>query len=137
MLQQRIELLRSRSWTEIATGPGLVRVMAAATDSEKELLPHDARETLAVSPVLPSEVGPTAGPQPLKVTRQQQSAKLEFESDLTAEPMLMFTATVSWVDPRGPRERSIRSIICRAGLTRNGIVGSRLGRPEPAAATTP
>ena len=35
-----------------------------------------------------------------------------------------------YMDPDGKHLRTLRTIVCRSGLTRNGIFGSRIGRPN-------
>src|SRR3954468_12206732 len=49
MLQQRIESLRKRGWTEVSSSAGLARLMALATQSEPELADPHVVETVKVS----------------------------------------------------------------------------------------
>lgn len=132
ILQQRVDRLRSKPWVDVATSAGLARVMSLPTDSERELPGTRLIEVLTVAAVQPSEVGPVPGASAFTVQRADRSVTIRQAGDLSGEATLLVSSTISWEDPHGKHERSLRSIICRVGLTRSGILGSGLGRAVPA-----
>lgn len=134
ILQQRVDRLRSKPWIDVATSAGLARAMASPTDSERELPGIRLTEVLTVSPVQVSASGPVPAGMEFTVRRSNGEVVVEQTGDLSAETTVLIRSTITWEDPRGKHERSLRSIICRVGLTKSGIFGSTLGRPIP---TTP
>ncbi len=128
VLQQRVEMMRARPWAEIASAPALVLLMSNPTESEKEL--SDARmvEYIKVSVAQASAAGPVESSQTFTVTRQNGRATTSSTRDFTGEHTLLLESALTWRDVHGPHRRILRTIICRAGLTRAGIFGSGLGR---------
>ena len=134
ILQQRIEVIRNRTWAEISSAGALTTILQKATESEKEL-PGSFSEVIAVSPVVGSESGPQGdGTATFRVRRESGGARVEVDGDLSSYPTLLVQSAVRWTDRGRQYERSQRSIICRAGLTRSGIFGSTLGRVRTASA---
>lgn len=129
VLQQRIETLRDRPWAAMSSAAALAQVMAAPTASERELADGRIDEALTVSAVVSSSSGPAKGDRSFKVRRQDGVVTIEQADDLGGEHTVLIVSTLKWRDASGPHERSIRTILCRSGLTRAGIFGSALGRP--------
>ena len=131
VLQQRIELIRSKPWPEIANATALAALMQVPTESEKELADADLVETVAVSvPPLPgaSVASTTAS---FRVERRSGSGSVIADDDLGGEPVLMVEITASWRNVRGPQQRQLRTLVCRSGLTRSGVFGSAFGKATP------
>lgn len=129
VLQQRIEALRDRPWPQMASSEALAQAMATPTGSECELAGGKVDEVLSVSSIMPSATGPAKGVDSFRVRRKDGVVTVEQAADLSNEASLLVISTVTWKDPSGAHTRNLRTIICRAGLTRSGIFGSALGRP--------
>lgn len=129
VLQQRIEALRDRPWPQMASSEALAQAMTTPTGSECELAGGKVDEVLSVSSIKPSDTGPAKGVDSFRVRRKDGAVTVEQAADLSSEASLLVISTVTWKDPSGSHTRSLRTIICRAGLTRSGIFGSGLGRP--------
>jgi type II secretory pathway pseudopilin PulG len=128
VLQQRIEMVRGKPWPEVSSSAALQVLMSTATESEKELTDAQMIETVKVTVPVPSPNGPTAGATAFSVRRQNGVASADIPLDLGVQPALLFEGSLTWHDPHGLHRRFVRSMICRAGLTRSGIFGSPLGR---------
>ena len=127
MLQQRIEAIRAAPWPEISNSTSLARLMRAATESETEVADSALTEFLQVTvPNVSPALGATA--RSFSIQRQRGFARVEQAGDFGEEPTLLFESTISWRDVQGAHQRHLRTIVCRAGLTRSGIFGSALGR---------
>lgn len=129
ILQQRVEMLRDKPWPRIASAAALAHTMGAATESEAELAAGKIDEVLTISLVAPSATGPTEAGRSFRVRRKDGAVQIEQDDDLGSEATLLVSSSIDWKDPNGSHQRNLRTIICRAGLTRSGIFGSGLGRP--------
>jgi prepilin-type N-terminal cleavage/methylation domain-containing protein len=129
VLQQRVEALRERPWPQLASSDALAQAMATPTESECELAGGKVDEVLSVSSITPTATGPTMGVDLFRVRRKDGVVTVEQAGDLNKEASVLIMSTVTWKDPSGAHTRNLRTIICRAGLTRSGIFGSALGRP--------
>jgi Tfp pilus assembly protein PilV len=137
VLQQRVEMLRARPWPEIASSAALTRVLAEPTESEKELADAGMAETLKVTVPVTTTTGPADGSTSFTVARQNGHATADVALDLASQPVLMFEGSLTWKDVHGFHRRTLRTMLCRAGLTRSGIFGSALGRAGGAAPPLP
>lgn len=137
VLQQRVEMLRAKPWPEVSNSAALTQLMSAATESEKELTDAHMTETLKVIVPVSSANGPTASATGFSVRRQDGRATADRSFDLGPQPTLFFEGTLTWRDVRGVHARTLRTMICRAGLTRSGIFGSPLGRAGGSAPPLP
>ncbi|MEA3213652.1 MAG: hypothetical protein QOE70_6709 [Chthoniobacter sp.] len=135
MLQQRIETLRSKAWPEISNSTALATLMKTATESEAELGDPALLEWITVS-VPDTTTGSVLGDRSFSVRRQRGNVRIEEAGDLGSEPTLLIDTSITWRDMDGSHERQLRTILCRAGLTRSGIFGSALGRPRSDAMAT-
>ena len=106
----------------------LTRLMSLPTESEKELTDARMKETLKVTVPVASGSGPAAGASSFTLLRQNGHASADLLLDFSSEPVLMFEGSLTWRDVHGVHQRSLRTMICRAGLTRSGVFGSSLGR---------
>lgn len=128
VLQQRVEMIRARPWPEVSSSDALTQIMSIPTESEKELTDAHMTETLKAIVPVASANGPTDSATTFSVRRQDGSAAADHALDLGAQPTLLFEGTLTWRDVHGVHARTLRTMICRAGLTRSGIFGSPLGR---------
>jgi len=130
ILQQRIEMVRGQNWAEVTSSAAVARFMETPTTSEAELGNPTLVETLEVTVPKPSPAGLTETEKSFAVRRMASgTVSIERTGDFTAEPTLLYQATVTWEDQTGVHRRSLRTIVCRNGLTRSGTVGTVLGRP--------
>jgi len=129
VLQQRIEMIRKKAWPEVANSAGLAQVLAAPTESEPELSDSHLVETVKVYAPQTGTNGMDVSPSSFTVRRADHAVQIVQTGDFTTEPTLFFEDSIAWRDRTGPHQRVLRSIICRAGLTRAGLYGSVLGRP--------
>jgi Tfp pilus assembly protein PilV len=129
ILQQRIEMVRDRSWSEVANAQNLARLMEAPADSEGELTNVDVSEVVTVTVPDSLQTEPAETGTHFSIRRQAGQVTIVEPGQLAAAPTLLVEGTVTWTDSSGPRERKLRTVICRMGLTRSGIVGTMLGRP--------
>ena len=128
MLQQRIESLRNQPWPEISSATALAVLMRKPTESEKELADDDCTEFITLS--VPDALGaPVSGARAFSLQRHRGLVTIIDDADLSAEPMLLVNASIQWRGVHGTQQRMLRTIVCRNGLTRNGIFGSTVGRP--------
>lgn len=126
ILQQRIETIRSRPWPEISNSTALAALLQVPTESEKQIPDLNLSELIRVSvPTLTTE-GFIEG-QSFTVRRDGPTVWIEQAGDFGKEPTLLVAGAIIWRDSQGRHERQVRTIICRAGLTRSGIYGSVLG----------
>ena len=128
VLQQRVEMIRAKPWPQVSSSTALAQLMSVATESEKELTDAHMVETLKVIVPVASADGPIASATDFTVRRQDGTATPDRNLDLGARPTLLFEGTLTWRDVHGVHVRTLRTMVCRAGLTRSGIFGSPLGR---------
>lgn len=128
VLQQRVEMMRALAWPEISNTTALADLMATATESEKEMADANLTEKLTVT--MPAQAtGPAVnGPSSFSLVRRKGTVTVGASGDFVAQQTLLFEGAVSWTDSTGAHARSLRTVICRDGLTRAGIFGSPLGR---------
>ncbi len=129
VLQQRIEMIRDRTWTEVSSADALAALLTTPAQSEAELSDAHFSEALKVTVPLASPTGPVESARTFSVHRADGVASVDAPGDFSAEPTLLFEGTVVWHDPSGLHHRSLRTVVCRAGLTRSGVIGSVIGRP--------
>lgn len=128
LLQQRIEMIREHQWPEISNSKALKNLLRTATDSERELADTNLTEFIKVSAVEISSTGAFEEGRAFRVRRHRGRAYVDEAEDLGNEATLLFESSIEWRDLQGVRQRKLRTIVCRAGLTRSGIYGSALGR---------
>ena len=129
MLQQRIEAIRNKPWPEISNPTAFASLMRIPADSEKELADPDCTEFITIS--VPDALGgPRAGARAFSLERRRGIVRVIEEADLGPEPMLLVNTSLQWRGVNGTQQRMLRTIVCRNGLTRGGIFGSTVGRPE-------
>jgi hypothetical protein len=131
VLQERIEMIRARPWPEVASAAALAILMQTATPSEAEVADPNLVETMTVTAPANSAAGPADPALSFSVTRTRGRAQIGVDGDLTKQPTLLFESSVSWTDLNRTRTRILRTIVCRAALTRSGVFGSGLGLPAP------
>lgn len=129
VLQQRIEAIRDRPWPEVSCSEGLAEILKTPTDSESELSDPQVMETMRVTVPMASSSGLVEGKSFLSVYRKGGVVVIEQSGDFVAEPTLLFEGSLVWRDRNGVHRRVLRTVVCRFGLTRGGILGSMLGRP--------
>jgi hypothetical protein len=138
MLQQRIEAMRNKPWPEISSAPALAVLMRSPTASSKELADEGCTEFITVS--VPDALGGEAlGARAFSLKRERGAVTIVENADLSSERMLLVNASVQWRSVHGTRQRMLRTILCRNGLTRCGVFGSTVGRPDntPSAPSAP
>jgi hypothetical protein len=128
VLQQRVEMIRAKPWPQVSSSTAVAQLMSTPTESEKELTDAHMSETLTVIVPVASANGPTATATTFTERRQDGAVTTDRSMDLGAQPTLLFEGTLTWRDVHGVHVRSLRTMVCRAGLTRSGIFGSPLGR---------
>jgi type II secretory pathway pseudopilin PulG len=137
VLQQRIEMVRARPWTELASSRNLAAVMGIPTDSEAELADTGLVETIRATVPKSSSSGLVETDQYFALTRREGSASVDQAGEFLSEPTLLLEGSVTWKGSYGVRHRYLRTVISRNGLTRSGIVGTVLGRPGTHTPRTP
>ena len=130
MLQQRMEIFRSKAWPEIANAAALQVLMSTGTESEKELADADVVETVSISVPPTVEAVEQDKVRSFSVVRQRGQASVYEAADLSGEPLLLFEVLLTWRGVQKEQQRRQRTMICRTGLTRSGIFGCAFGRPE-------
>lgn len=130
VLQQRVEMLRRATWPELSNDIALAKLMANATESEVELTPSEVTETLTLMVPTDPPAAPLTGGTTISMSRQHGSVTVGQTGDLGAQPSLLVESGIVWKDLTGVHKRTIRTVLCRAGLTRNGLFGNSLGRPS-------
>ena len=130
MLQQRVEMIRDRKWSEVSGSLALAALMATPTDSEAEMSGSRLTERMKVTVPKASTTGLVESDRTFTVSRSEGRVVTEGSGDFGAEPTLLFEGTATWSDSSGVHQRVLRTVICRFGLTRGGIVGTVLGRPS-------
>lgn len=128
ILQQRIEVVRDRSWTEASNSGAIVSLLNKPADSEAELADPTVVETMKVTVPQPGVNGLAETTRSFTVRRANGAATALQTADFSAQPTLFFEGTVTWHDHSGAHTRSLRTAVCRIGLTRSGVAGSVLGR---------
>jgi hypothetical protein len=128
VLQQRVEMMRALAWPDITNTAALAELMAAATESEQEMAEANLTEKMTVT-VPAASTGPAVdGTSSFNLVRHHGVVTSGALGDFSAQPTLLFEGAVSWTDSTGAHARTLRTVICRSGLTRAGIFGSSLGR---------
>lgn len=130
MLQQRVEMARDRPWSEVASSQALATLMQKPTDSEPEMTDSNVAERWRVTVPKPTAEGLAETDRSLSILRSAGKVSVEESADFTAEATLLFEGTTTWRDTTGVHQRVLRTVICRFGLTRSGIVGTVIGRPH-------
>lgn len=129
VLQQRMEMIRDRNWSEVASSRAVAALLSTAASSEEEVTDPNFAEMLKVTVPTQSPDGPVESGQSFSVRRHRGGVSIVETGDFSGEHTLFFEGTVVWHDKTGVRQRVLRTIICRHGLTRSGVFGSVLGRP--------
>ncbi len=129
VLQQRIEMIRERPWAEVSGAQALVTLMKKATDSEAEMANSNLTERLKVTVPRPAADGFSETKHTFTISRSAAGVAIEGTGDFSNEPTLLFEGTAVWRDQSGVHQRALRTIVCRHGLTRSGVVGTVLGQP--------
>ena len=129
VLQQRIEAIRGKPWPEISNSTILKDLIEQPAESEKELADASLTEFINVSVPRISEAGVIDAGDSFSIRRQNGRVRVITAGDFGKETTLLFESTITWRDVKGSHERKLRTLICRAGLTRSGVFGSSLGRP--------
>jgi Tfp pilus assembly protein PilV len=137
ILQERVETLRSLPWPEVANSQAVSNtVYSAPAPSAAELSKADLVETIIFS--VPSTPGqPSPDNNTFVIRRKNGAVRVLQAGDFTSQPLLLVDMTVSWQDRSSTKQRQLRTIICRDGLTRSGIFGSAFGRPATIASGKP
>jgi hypothetical protein len=130
ILQERVELMRKTPWVQVACSAGLVRLMGQALPSESEIADGAVIERVNISVPQDTEQGPEPGTASFRVMRSNGAASVEMANDFTNQQAIFVEDSVTWHDHSGEHMRTLRTIICSAGLTRSGIFGSQVGRPQ-------
>jgi Tfp pilus assembly protein PilV len=143
MLQERAETIRSKAWPEISNSTALAILMQTPAQSEGEMsapalietitlsVPPTANGQLTVNGLAASVGSALPGGQSFEVQRQQDQVRILQRGDLGTAHMLLADILLTWGQSPRVRQREMRVIICRTGLTRCGIFGSAFGRPTP------
>lgn len=130
MLQQRMEMLRSKPWPEISNAAALQTLLCTSTESEKELADAGVVETVNVTIPPTVEAVEQEKVRSFSVVRQRGQARILEGEDLSDQPLLLFEIVLTHRGVQKEQQRRQRAMICRTGLTRSGIFGSAFGRPE-------
>jgi len=129
ILQERMESLRSHPWPEVANAQALAQLYATPAPSEVELSGAQLVELVNVS--IPDTPGvPKKDNSAFSLRRKNGVVQVVLPGDLTAQPLLLVEMTLTWQERDQTKQRQLRTIIGRTGLTRCGIFGSAFGRPE-------
>jgi Tfp pilus assembly protein PilV len=128
VLQQRIEVIRDRTWAEVSNSSAIVSLLSQPADSEVELADPEFIETMKVTVPQPGPSGLAETARSFTVQRIHGRATASQVDDFSREPTLFFEGTVTWHDHSGAHVRNLRTAVCRIGLTRSGVAGSVLGR---------
>jgi hypothetical protein len=136
ILQQRIETVRTLPWPEMSNSTALAAMLQEPTQSEKQIPDLNLSEIIRVTVPQMTSTGFVEGAS-FTVRREGSTVWVETANDFRKEPTLLFSSVVSWRDSHGRHERQLKTIVCRAGLTRSGIYGSVLGCRGPGAAPAP
>ena len=130
VLQQRIETIRGKAWPEISNAAALALLLRVPTESEAEFPDGTLAERITVRVPDTAAANLAADARAFTVRRQHGTAHADDGGDFGDEPMLLFESLVTWRDADGEHQRTLRTIVCRTGLTRSGVFGSALGRPR-------
>ncbi len=131
VLQERMETMRTRPWPEVANATALATLWRTPAPSERELGGASLTETVIVS-VPDTPGGRNVDNTVFKIQRRNGTVTVQRPADLTAQPLLLVDLTIAWQERQQTKQRQLRTIIGRSGLTRSGIFGSAFGRPSPA-----
>ncbi len=136
VLQERMETLRSLPWPDVASAESLAKsVYATPAPSAGELANANLVETVICS--IPSTPGePTPDSTIFALRRQGGRVRVTQAGDLTAQPLLLVDMNLTWQERGLTKQRELKTILYRSGLTRSGIFGSAFGRPA-ITSTTP
>ena len=137
MLQQRVEMVRDRSWSEVASSKAMAALMKSPTDSEAEINGARVTERLTVTVPKASMAGLVETDRCFTVCRTDGAVTVEQSGDFNSEPTLLLEGTATWHDQAGVHQRVLRTVVCRFGLTRSGIVGTVIGRPSSRVSSGP
>ena len=137
VLQQRLESVRDRPWAKVTSSQAIAALMQSPTNSEGELAAQDVVETLKVIAPLAKPGGLIESERYFLVRRAAGVVTVDVVGDFRTEPTLLFESSITWLDDNRPQSRHLRTVVCRNGLTRSGIVGTILGRPGTQVNTRP
>jgi hypothetical protein len=137
ILQQRVEFLRSRPWSEISNSTALANLMLRPMESEMELGDAALAENVIVSIPPGLDAVQQQSARPFTVVRQRGTSQIPQPGDLGAEPVLLFEIVLNWRGVQKDLQRRQRALICRTGMTQSGICGSAFGRPTRNPVTAP
>jgi Tfp pilus assembly protein PilV len=136
ILQERMETMRNHPWPEVANAQALATEFQTPSSSETDLGGANVTELITVS--IPDTPGtPKTDNSSFQIRRRNGAVNVVQAADLTAQPLLLVDLTVTWQEHDGTKQRELRTIIGRTGLTRSGIFGSAFGRPAMTASATP
>ncbi|EDY17980.1 hypothetical protein CfE428DRAFT_4410 [Chthoniobacter flavus Ellin428] len=128
VLQERMEAMRNHPWPEVANAQALARLFQTPTSSQGDLGSTSVTELVTVSiPDTPD--APKTDNSSFQVRRHNGTVTVVQSADLTAQPLLLVDMSIIWQEHDGTKQRALRTIIGRTGLTRSGIFGSAFGRP--------
>jgi hypothetical protein len=137
ILQERMETLRNLPWPEVANAQAVAEsVFSTTAPSAAELGNANLVETVIFA--VPSTPGvPSSDNNTFVVRRRNNRVQIIQAGDFTSQPLLLVDMTVSWQDRRATKQRELKTIIYRNGLTRSGIFGSAFGRPASINSNSP
>jgi len=128
VLQERMEAMRNHPWPEVANAPALAKLFQTPTSSQGDLGSSSVTELVTVSiPDTPD--APKTDNSSFQIRRHNGTVSVVQSADLTAQPLLLIDMSITWQEHDGTKQRELRTIIGRTGLTRSGIFGSAFGRP--------
>jgi hypothetical protein len=129
ILQERMEAMRNHPWPEVASAQALAKLFKTPTSSQSDL-GNTTSITEVVTVSIPSTPGvPTPDNSSFQIRRHNGNVNIVQSADLTAQPLLLVDISVVWEEHDGTKQRELRAIIGRNGLTRSGVFGSAFGRP--------
>jgi hypothetical protein len=137
VLQERMETLRTLPWPEVADAQALAEsVYATPAPSAAEFGSTNLVETVIVSvPNTPGQPSPDSNTFGLR--RKSGVVHIMQAGNFTSQPLLLVDMTLTWQDRENSKQRELKTIIYRSGLTRSGIFGSAFGRPATMTPSTP
>ncbi len=127
VLQERIETLRTTPWPQISRGATLASLWSRPTEGAADLADASPTEILTIEPS-PSPGVPAPAASRISLERRNGKVSLLQNADLNAEVLLLVELKIQWREQQSTRERILRTIIGRDGLTRSGVFGSAFGR---------
>jgi Tfp pilus assembly protein PilV len=136
ILQERIEILRTRPWPEVSRSRAVATWWGLPTHSAPDLADADPTETITVSAASTPGVG-SSRTESFVVERRGKRVQVLRDADFASERLLVVELQISWRERQRTQERRVRTILGRAGLTQSGIFGSAFGRVQSDPAAQP